>query len=289
LLYGLHQGIISGKDWVSVQLLLEKNADKCYRAAGKPKKQTIVSGMLKCKECGSHMRPKNMDRRREDGTVNYRYCCALKEKSRGKKCNSLNISGERLDNSIINIIKDTFVPNSEIYNELKKMSLDKEKDTRNEELHFLENAYQKNQCEIDKLIENMKYLDVDLIDIVNQNLRKLKEKKEELELQITNLKNSNSKQWTNALEIKTAKDVLKIIDNSFKIFNSFTLKTKRDILELFVESITGSGEDIEITFLNTKLDENKKKVFIPTLEKVDDFFDNSQSKETNSKIAPKEQ
>lgn len=118
---GLHPGIIDGKEWIAIQNLIEKNKDKRYRSIGKSNKQSIVSGLIYCKNCNSPMRAKNIDRKRKDGTVNYSYCCTLKEKSRGVKCKSKNIKGEELDNKIIDIIKEIKVPKFKIYNELKKL------------------------------------------------------------------------------------------------------------------------------------------------------------------------
>ena len=233
------------------------------------------------------MRPKNMDKRKSDGTVNYSYYCSLKEKSRSKKCNGLNVSGKKLDNKITDIIKETFVPNSEIYNELKKMAIYKNQNTQNEELKLLNSAYKKNQEETEKLVEKIKYIDIDLIDMINNSLRKLKEQKQELEAQINELKGKNINYNTN-LEIATAKDILKIIDNSFNIFNSFDLKTKRDIVGLFIENIIGNGDNIEINFLNTRIDETKKKLFIPTFVQVDNFLNSNQSTDGMSKITFKE-
>lgn len=285
---GLQPGIISGKEWVAVQLLLEKNADKRYRAAGYPQKQTIASGLIKCKHCGSYMRPRNMDRRREDGTVNYRYYCQLKEKSRMQKCHCKNVPGEKLDSKIIEIIKETFVPNSAVYEELKKMTIQKSDNDINEEIELLEKENIKKQEEIDKVVEKLPYIDIDLIDMINMNLRKLKDQKQELEKQIEHIK-SNSKSSTDSLEVHTAKNILKIIDNSFKIFDFFDLKTKRDIAGLFIESIYGDGDDIEINFLNTKIDEVQKILFVPTFMKVDNFLNMELPTDSTSKITFKKQ
>lgn len=262
---GLQPGIIDGRDWVAVQNIIEKNKDKRYRAATGKKKQTIVSGLLKCKICGSPMRPRNMDSRRADGSVNYRYCCNLKEKSKGQKCNCKNVSGEELDNKIIEIIKETFIPNSEIYEELKKMAIIKNTNSLNEELEFLEEQYKKNEDETNKLIEKLKFIDLDLMDMVNSNLRKLREEKLDLETQIKNIKQKFSKD-TNNSEMKMANDILKIIDNSFNIFNKFDLKTKRDIAKLFIENMQGEGENVEIYFLNTKISEEQKRLIVPNID-----------------------
>lgn len=267
---GLHPGIISGKEWVNVQMILERNASKSYRAVGHPKKQSIASGLIRCKECGSYMKPRNTGTFKSDGTINYNYYCILKEKSRGQKCSAKNVKGNLLDEKIFEILKDTFVPNSEIYQELKKISIQKCNGDNSDELLYLQSEYNKINEQLDKLIEKLKYIDLDLIDMVNQELRKLKEKKNKLEEEIRELKN-NKKSISKIVESKTASDILKILDNCFNIFNDFDLKTKRDISNLFIESIYGNGDEVVINLLKTTIEENKKKLFIPTVQIVDNF------------------
>lgn len=258
---GLHPGIISGKEWVNVQMILEKNSSKSYRAAGHSKKQSIASGLIKCKECGSYMRPRNTGTFQSDGTINYNYYCVLKEKSRGQKCSAKNVKGNLLDKKIFEILKDTFVPNSEIYQELKKISIQKRNEDNSNELLYLQNEYNKINEQLDKLIEKLKYIDIDLIDMVNQELRKLKERKNKLEEEITELK-TNNKCINKTIKSNTESDVLKILDNCLNIFNDFDLKTKRDISNLFIESIYGNGDEVTINLLKTTIDENKKFLYL---------------------------
>lgn len=278
---GLHKGIIDGKDWVAVQMLIEKNADKKYRAALSVKTNTLATGLLRCKHCNSLMRAKNMGRAYKDGSINYRYCCTLKEKSRGHKCQSLNV-GNEIDNKILEILKTTFVPNTEVYEELKKMATIKTTDNSNSELEFLQNAYNKNLEETEKLVEKLQYIDIDLMDMVNCKLRELKEQKQSLENQIANIKNRGRIKDTS--EMQTAKDLLKVIDNSFDIFHTFDLKTKRDIVSLFIEKMYGDGENIEIYLLNTKMNDSSKKFFIPTIAKTENSFNNCLSSDKMSKF-----
>lgn len=278
---GLHKGIIDGKDWVAVQMLIEKNADKKYRAALSVKTNTLATGLLRCKHCNSLMRAKNMGRAYKDGSINYRYCCTLKEKSRGHKCQSLNV-GNEIDNKILEILKTTFVPNTEVYEELKKMATTKTTDNSNSELEFLQNAYNKNLEETEKLVEKLQYIDIDLMDMVNCKLRELKEQKQSLENQIGNIKNRGRIKDTS--EMQTAKDLLKVIDNSFDIFHTFDLKTKRDIVGLFIERMYGDGENIEIYLLNTKMNDSSKKFFIPTIAKTENSFNNCLSSDKVSKV-----
>ncbi len=270
---GLHPPIIDDKQWLTTQMLIKKNADKSYRAIANPTKQTISSGLIYCKVCGSKMRARNNDRRRADGTINYCYSCTLKERSRRQKCQSKNISGEKFDKKIIDIIRKIFVPNSEIYLELKQMSFMKEKNSLNEEIRLLEKELQKKDEEISIIVEKMKYIEPDLIDIINTQLRTIKAEKEKLETQINLLKN-NHQNYSNIKEKETTRNILKIIDNSFKIFNYYDLKTKRDIVSIFIERIYGGEkkDEVEIKLLNTKISENAKKLFIPVTLKDNQFF-----------------
>lgn len=260
---GLQEGLIPGKEWIAVQMLLEKNTNKCYRAIDHTKKQSIVSGLIKCSICGSYMRPRNMEKKKADGSVNYRYCCKLKEKSKGQKCKGLNVNGEILDKKIIHIIKETYVPNLKIYNELQKMSI--QETNAHTELDVLEKSYQKNEEEIQNLVEKMKYIDIDLLEIVNHNLRKLKKKKEALTSKINLLQNSH-KEDSN-LKITTHQDILNIINNSFGIFDTLDLKIKRDITRLFIENIFGNGEEVEIDFSTIPIEETNKKILSTLLQK----------------------
>ena len=71
----------------------------------------------------------------------------------------------------------------------------------------------------------------------------------------------------------TAKNILKILDNSYQIFDYYDLKTKRDIANLFIENIYGgTGPEVEINLLNTKIDENQKRLFIPSFQNINNFF-----------------
>ena len=266
---GLHPGIIPSKDWIAVQYLIEQNKTKSfsYKKTGFSK-NSIVSGLLVCKCCGSKMRSKTTYIRK-DGSQSYSYVCTLKEKSKGLKCNGPNVYGDKLDSEIINIIKSSFVPNSEIYQELKNMSLQDSEETNTDELNYLEKNYEQNQNEIDKLVEKVQYIDIDLMDVVNKKLRILKNNKETLEQKIDEYKKrlQTNKIHTN-IKSKTSNDILKIIDNSFDIFNTFDLKTKKNILSLFVEKITGEGDKVEIYLLNDS-DSNLKKsyLFLPIMQR----------------------
>lgn len=267
---GLHQGRISGRDFINVQTLLEKNADKKYRAVTDSTRNTVMVGILKCKDCGSYMRPKNGGNKKKDGTISYYYSCVLKEKSRGTKCNSKNVKGDFIDNEILNVLKNIFVPNSEIYKELKKMSISKNIKHEDEEVMKLKKQYEKNKYEINSLVEKIKYIDSSLIDVINNEMVRLNKQNKDIEEKIKNLCDINNYQIQENKNIsKGALNILEIVDNCFDVFNEYDLKTKRDIINLLVESVyyNSETEKIEINLLNDKIDESKKSFLISISEK----------------------
>ncbi len=99
---GKHEGIISGKDFVRVQELLERNKAKAYK---KPRSNVaLLSGLIYC-SCGSHMRPKLTRRYTATGDREYDYLCMMKEKSKGQNCHTRNLKGNLLDYKICEVLE----------------------------------------------------------------------------------------------------------------------------------------------------------------------------------------
>lgn len=53
---GKHPGYLSGKEWIEIQNIMEKNTDKRWRAPRR--NQALLTSIIRCKNCGSVMRPK---------------------------------------------------------------------------------------------------------------------------------------------------------------------------------------------------------------------------------------
>jgi len=98
---GEHGGLIASELWIQVQERLKRNAGLSYRY---PKRiGALLSGMLRCGNCGSYMRPKG-GRRAKDGQMRYYYQCECKERSRGQKCQMPNLSGNAVDEMVVDRI-----------------------------------------------------------------------------------------------------------------------------------------------------------------------------------------
>lgn len=96
---GKHEGIISSMDWIKVQQLLDSKKAKSSETMRSPHTSpALLSGLLRCSDCGHFMRPHlHSNRKYEDGRTPYFYICEYKEKSSRIKCKMKNVDGYVID------------------------------------------------------------------------------------------------------------------------------------------------------------------------------------------------
>ena len=247
---GKHEGIISGKQWVEVQDILDKNASKRYRKPGK--NASLLSGIIRCSHCGSFMRPKLRSQPlTDDGRKRFDYMCELKEKSRKQKCDCTNINGLEADDLVMQEIKKLSSPKSEFYQSLKKLSKNTfDKTDKNAiELKALKTNLSKNEKDIASLLDKIKYIDVSLLDDVSNEIKTLKQKNIEIENKIQELSNITQNEINDK---ETADILLNILDTYYNSFDDLDLNMKRTLIKTLVSSITSDGKDITINFLGAR-------------------------------------
>ena len=248
---GKHKGCISGKDWIAVQEVLKNNQNKRYRKP--PKNTALLSGILRCSECGSFMRPKiHTGRKNELGEERFSYVCNLKDISKKGRCQSANINGNELDRVLMKKIEEIAVPNSKIYQELEKITSSHDVIVEeNQEVKMLKQAYDKNQKEMDNLIQRIKYVDIEIIDEINQEIKKIKKKNIEIKEKIDELNKENGTKKIDFSQQETARLVMEIMGNYFSKFYDLDIIERRNLLKLLINKATGSGERVEIDLLNS--------------------------------------
>ena len=258
---GKHEGIISGKEWIEVQNILHQNSEMRYRKPGAS--NALLSGILRCEYCGSLMRIKLRHNVVDsEGCRVFDYMCELKDKSRKQKCQSKNINGLEADRLVMEEIKKLVVPTGKFYQALKSLSTDAfSQDSKNsEEVKTLKVLRNKNKKDINLLLDKIKYIDVELLDDLSIQIKKLKEANIEIEKQINKLSNTN---YDEINDKETADLVLNVLDNYFTSFDTLDLNTKRNMIKMLVSSITSDGEDININFIGAR---NVKNNIFPTSE-----------------------
>lgn len=263
---GMHNGIISGKDWIAIQELIEQNGNKRYR---KPtKNNALLSGLIRCSHCGSYMRPKLKTYTNKDNELVFNYMCELKEKSRKMKCTCPNVSGNEIDKLVMTTVKELITPTGKVYKKLVEMSKGKykEEDSDIQELRVLEKSYKQNEDEIQNYIGKILFLDGEALNQVNSTIKNLKDKNKEITNKISEIKNANSN--NSILDEQQASIVLNIIDTYFTTFDTLTLDVKRTLLRALIYSIETDGETLTINFFNANNDgdNTSKKKFVPQCE-----------------------
>lgn len=98
-----HPGIIDAETWLEVQSILKENESKAPRQG--TGKTALLSGILKCKICGSNMRISYKKSKSNNKESSY-YICG-KKKSHGKiACSCSNLSASYIDKFILDYINN---------------------------------------------------------------------------------------------------------------------------------------------------------------------------------------
>lgn len=226
---GYHQGIINSEDFITTWNLINKNKDKRFR---KPKEnESILSGIIKCKKCGSFMRPR-LRKTYYKEKRNYSYLCELKEKSRKNLCDAKNIDGIKTDKKIIEEISKIKVPAHLVKNILKTKITKRNNDN-------LEKIYKDNEIKIKNLIKKISIIDNELIEDIQKEIKILKQNNIEIKKRIIIEKSKIDKNTLNNISKN-------IINNHIKIFNQLNIINKKTLIRIIIEKIEIENENIYI-------------------------------------------
>lgn len=242
---GEHEGMISGKDWVSVQELLDENKSKSYRWRASQKSEALLSGLLHCC-CGHCMRPKATSRTLADGERQFRYLCELKEKSRRHKCSNKDINGNYLDRVVCAEIKKLSENKSELVRLLgagKKLFVD-QNDQFAADLERLKKAQRENQKEINALVNSLAKMagtpgEQSILDGINER----SEKSNSIQSNIDELEQILQEQNLQEQSFEVLRDTLSSFADTV---DDMTVEQKRLALRMVVKDIIWDGEKIHI-------------------------------------------
>ncbi|RKD27904.1 site-specific DNA recombinase [Caminicella sporogenes DSM 14501] len=233
---GKHKGIISGKDWILVQNNLIKNKSKAPRQG--TSNTALLSGLIKCKKCGSFLRVKYGSRIKGCNERYHYYVCNNKEISRGKLCNINNLVGRHADEKVADMLKE-MIKNG-IIDDIDKIK----KDLKNEEFQ--------NKKILKKINEN-KLTIQNLLEQLKQNKSEIVAKYIFSEIEKIDRENENLK---SKLNNKTTEDEIfniEILKNTMiKFLNTYdksSFNQKRNMLKSIIEKIEWDGENLYIHIL----------------------------------------
>ena len=237
---GKHPGIIVGSDWVRVQAMLDVNKSKSYR---RPRSNVaLLSGLLRCGECGDYMRPKLTNRRTADGELIYTYMCSTKERSHGTVCSMKNCNGNTLDAKIIE--------------EIRKLSADKEtlakllaqtkkvisgsKEGYDAELALLREKHAETEDRIKRLVESLSVASDTSAKYVMEQIDALHHESETQQLRLAELEALTEQSRMLHEEFAFHQEM---IESFASAVDSATLEEKRRLLRTIVKKVVWDGKN----------------------------------------------
>lgn len=230
-----HDGVIAADKWLNVQYQLDKNSKEI------PRKGTsevgLLSGILKCKYCGSAMNVM-YGRKRKDGTAPHYYVCNLKTISAKDKCDNNNVNGMDIEYTVINKILALAENKDMLLEELEALKKNDNTSTNANLLSELKNKKEKLLEEIDNLVKELSKSEIASKYILPKIESKDKEVKD-LEEQISKLEDKAEKINNDAENFNL---VVNNIINFAEIANTLDNKQKKYFIQTIVENVYWDGE-----------------------------------------------
>ncbi|MBP3348132.1 MAG: recombinase family protein [Clostridia bacterium] len=241
---GKHEGIISGAKWVQVQNMLDLNKSKSYR---KPRSNiALLSGVLRCAECGDYMRPKMSGRLTADGEPSFVYLCSTKEKSKSHLCHVKNVNGNKIDAEVIKAIKDSQKTNSDASSRIAslKKQLSSANDNYEEEKVVIKDKIKANDNEINLRVDKfIKVQDAFIEERIKAQITELRTENERLNSRLEELDALTQQNNLSALEFDVISKKLSSVSNSI---DDYTVDEKRKLIKSVIKEVRWDGKEAHI-------------------------------------------
>lgn len=240
---GIHEAIISEEDWLLAQEKRKKTgvkSDKIYSV----EHQHLLSGILKCPECGAGLYGSVNRKRKKDGSF-YRdywyYACKHRLEYDGHKCTyKKQIHQEKVNDAVIEVIRH-IVKNSKFDTAIKEKldasvdlsKYENEESTLKAQIRQLIGAKERLGNQIDRLDYSDRHYEQKYNDMQNRinslydDIAEANESLETIQMQIKGIKEQKISQ-------KRVFEFLELFDI---IYEEFTESEKKEFLHSFIRKI----------------------------------------------------
>lgn len=243
-----HEGIIDATRWLRIQETLDKNG---FKKAMGTSKVALLTGLIRCKKCGSPMRI-TYGRTNKDGSKHHYYACDMKFASGGTRCINKNLNGAKSEEIIIDKIKELTKNKGMLIKELKKTQNELKSSSDKNEIKILNKKITDNESSIKNLV---KQLSQNKNSVASQyiitEIENLSNETEELKSNLEKLKNKNS-------EVEIAEVDLELIINNLSKFAELIDKSdnnqKKYLISSIVDTIYWDADtgELEINFFGKR-------------------------------------
>lgn len=249
---GRHEAFISGKEWVKLQILLDKSQTRAFR---QPRNNTaLLSGLLRCGKCHSFMRPKNYNRTDKNGHKVYSYLCEEKEKSKGHNCDMKNPRGNELDELVCNEIKKLSKDETVFSKQLDNIEQLILKDSVNSqsEISLLSASIAEKDKRIKNLVQSLSESgDTASSRYISDEINSLDSSKIDIQKRIDELKLIEKDKEKILSDIDVLKNNLVNFSNAFDMM---PYDEKKRTLRTLIKAVTWDGNTVHIYLMGSEED-----------------------------------
>ncbi len=243
---GKHPGIINGGEWVKVQASLAQNRSKSFR---KPRSNVaLLSGLIRCSDCGDCMRPKLTARLNSNHERRYAYVCTMKEVSRGERCSVKNANGNLLDSAVCDELKRFGRDRFEFIRQLEngRKSIAGSHDEMEADIERLKKSADDTEKQIAALITSMALASGSSAEpYIIKQIEELHDKGALLKQRIGELNGLTESHAISELEFDMRRQMLLSFEG---MLDSMDVEQKRMALRACIEKIIWDGEQAHIYF-----------------------------------------
>ena len=236
-----HPGLIDSENWLKVQSLLIQNSEKFPRQGSG--KKALLSGLLKCKICGSNMRI-SYKKNKNTGIEHSYYICGKKKQIGTIACNCSNLNSNFIDGLVLDSLGN--INTNELINLFDKNYIsDYNLDSNQKELNLLQKNIKNKTNNLNSLTNKLSLTDNQIVlnTIINK-METLANEPDDLNAKYTYLENKIS-----TVDYSHVKDIDYSINN-FKLFiENQSIDKKRDLLNNLIQSITWDPDSEEINII----------------------------------------
>jgi len=244
---GRHKGIVTGKEFVKIQRLLERNSSKGDSWHKPQNPVALLSGLLYC-SCGHAMRPKNYSSKQltKNGERKFSYLCTYKDLTHGEKCSVPNVQGNMLDELVCKEVLRYTDENSNIYKMLGE-AMERIQDSKKDKVtasELLEQEIQKRKKEIKNLITAIARSgeDEEFVSQIEQEIARLNAECAALERE----KNETGAEEYSMQEDKQLEFLMEQLSSFKALFDTLSVIEKREYLRLILDRVVWDGEQVHI-------------------------------------------
>ncbi len=247
---GKHKGIISGADWIRVQNIL---AEISQENSARPKEasKALLSGLVRCSECGSRMFVRaETGRYNPDGSLRFSYRCDVKYRKKGGCENSPNVKGYELDNFVTQQICNMSNEDNEFYRELlntKSALTLKSKETETEQ-HVLKKRLYEIELDIQSQIANLRSAPDSIKPAIYADIEALNKERDERQEKLNKIHEDMQSQDSQIVDIEKAKQTIMDFPQLIGLVN---YEGKLQLLRRVLECVMVKGDTVHIFLKGT--------------------------------------